>query len=103
MCGCCLPKEDKEEEEEGGGGRGGPGERQLEGLSLSWEELLQPSSAWISEPPLERFPLPCWQRQRLFYLPQSYRDNRVIKEDQDIAIEYLEARITAPIFAHVAF
>lgn len=46
------------EEEEGGGGRGGPGERQSDGLSRSREELLHPSSAWISEPPLDRFPLP---------------------------------------------
>lgn len=61
LCGCCLPKED-EEEEEGGGGRGGPGERQSEGLSLSLEELLQTSSAWISEPPLDRFPPPCWEK-----------------------------------------
>lgn len=53
--GSCRAKE----EEEGGGGRGGPGERQSEGLSRSREELLQPSSAWISEPPLDRFPLPC--------------------------------------------
>lgn len=70
LCGCCLPKE----EEEGGGGRGGPGERQSEGLSLSREELLQPSSAWISEPPLDRLPLPCVQRERLHYLPLSKRD-----------------------------
>lgn len=47
------------EEEEGGGGRGGPGERQSDGLSRSREELLQASSAWISEPPLDRAPLPC--------------------------------------------
>lgn len=46
------------EEEEGGGGRGGPGERQSDGLSRSRDELLHPSSAWISEPPLDRFPLP---------------------------------------------
>lgn len=34
-----LPKE----EEEGGGGRGGPGERQSDGLSRSRDELLQTS------------------------------------------------------------
>lgn len=45
------------EEEEGGGGRGGPGDRQSDGLSR--EELLQASSAWISEPALDRAPLPC--------------------------------------------
>lgn len=44
------------EEEDGGAGRGGPGDRQSDGLSR--EELLQASSAWISEPPLDRAPLP---------------------------------------------
>lgn len=53
----------KEEEEEGGGGRGGPGDRQSDGLSR--EELLQASSAWISEPPLDRAPLPCNGDRRL--------------------------------------
>lgn len=52
------------EEEEDGGGRGGPGERQSDGLSRSREELLQASSAWISEPPLDRAPLPCDEGQQ---------------------------------------
>ena len=57
--GSGRPKEEEEEE----GGRGGPGERQSDGLSWSREELLQASSAWISEPPLDRAPLPCKGRQ----------------------------------------